>query len=93
MLIIVIYLLIKKKFLSLKPTIKMLSFQFSFVSEAYLMNLDSREVSLEDTFEDNHRKNNLLVLGECPTFGINRSFGSPVKKFSINFSKANTMFF
>ena len=40
---------------------------------------------------DNH-KNNFLVLGECPTYGINGSFGSPDKKFSINFTKANTKF-
>ena len=32
------------------------------------------------------------MLGEGPTFGINGSFGSPEKKFSINFSKANTTF-
>ena len=38
---------------------------------------------------DNY-KNNLLVLGEGPYFGINGSFGSPEKKFSINFSKSNT---
>ena len=37
---------------------------------------------------DNH-KNNFLVLGEGPTFGINESFGLPEKKFSINFSKQN----
>ena len=33
-------------------------------------------------------KNNFLVLGEGPTFGNNGNFGSPEKKFSINFSKA-----
>ena len=33
-----------------------------------------------------------LVLGEGDTFGINGSFGAPEKKFSINFSKANTKF-
>ena len=33
-----------------------------------------------------------LILGECPTYGINGSFRSPEKKFSINFSKANTKF-
>ena len=32
------------------------------------------------------------MLSECPTFGVNVSFGSPKKKFSINFSKANTKF-
>ena len=37
-----------------------------------------------------NRKNNFLVLGAGPTSGINGSFGSPEKKFSINFSKANS---
>ena len=40
---------------------------------------------------DNH-KNNFLVLGEGPPFRINGRFGSPEKNFSINFSKANTIF-
>ena len=35
-----------------------------------------------------NRKNNFLG----PTFGINESFGSPEKKFSINFRKARTKF-
>ena len=38
---------------------------------------------------DNH-KNNFLVLGEGATYGINGSFDARDKKFSINFSKANT---
>ena len=38
-------------------------------------------------------KNYCLMLGESPTCGINGSFGSPDKKFSIKFSKANTKFF
>ena len=37
-------------------------------------------------------KNNFLVLGEGLTYGINGSFGSLEKKFSINFSKASTKF-
>ena len=37
-------------------------------------------------------QNYLSVLGEDPTFGINGNFGSPDKKFSINFSKANKKF-
>ena len=40
-------------------------------------------------FHADNRKNNVLVLGEGPTFGINRTFGSPEKTFSINFSKEN----
>ena len=39
-----------------------------------------------------NRKNKFLVLGEGSTFRINGSFGSPEKKFSINFSKASTKF-
>ena len=39
------------------------------------------------THADN-RQNNFVVLGESPTYGINGSFASPEKKFSINFSKA-----
>ena len=35
---------------------------------------------------------NFLILGSGPIFGINGSFGSPEKKFSINFTKANTKF-
>ena len=39
-----------------------------------------------------NRKNNFLILGEDPTYGINGGFGSPEKKFGINFTKANTTF-
>ena len=39
-----------------------------------------------------NRKNNFLALGEGPTQSINDSTGSPEKKISINFSKANTKF-
>ena len=38
------------------------------------------------------RKNNFLMLGKGPTYGINGSFESPKKKFSINFTKANKKF-
>ena len=37
-----------------------------------------------------NRNNNFLVLGEGPIYGINGSFGSPEKKFTVSFSKANT---
>ena len=33
-----------------------------------------------------------LILGEGDTFGTDRSFGAPGKKFNINFSKAKTRF-
>ena len=39
-----------------------------------------------------NRKNNLFNIRWSPTFEINRRFGSPEKKFSINFAKANTKF-
>ena len=39
-----------------------------------------------------NQKNDFLVLGEGPNFGINWNFNSPEKKFNINFSKANTKF-
>ena len=35
---------------------------------------------------------NFLMLGEGPSFGSKGSFGSPDKKISIKFSKANTKF-
>ena len=37
-------------------------------------------------------QNNFLVIGEGPTYGINGGFGSPEKKFIINFSKGNAKF-
>ena len=43
------------------------------------------------SYVDN-RKNNFLILSEGPIFGINESFGSPEKSFSINFSIANKAF-
>ena len=39
-----------------------------------------------------NRKNNYIILGEGPTFGINGCFGLPEKAFSINFTKASTKF-
>ena len=38
------------------------------------------------------RKNDFLVLGEGPAYGINGSFGSTEEKFGIDFSRANTKF-
>ena len=40
--------------------------------------------------QSDNRKNNFLILGKGPTFGINWSFGAPEKKFDFNFSEANT---
>ena len=39
-----------------------------------------------------NRKNNFLIIGKGPTIGINGSFGSPDKEFSLNFIKARTNF-
>ena len=39
-----------------------------------------------------NRKNNFLLLGEGPTYSIKERFGSSEKRFSINFSTANTKF-
>ena len=51
--IIVICLLMEKKSLNLKLTIKMLTFQHNFVSEVFLMDLEkSREVSLNGNVYD-----------------------------------------
>ena len=44
------------------------------------------------SYASNHN-NNFLVLGEGTTFGINERFGSPEKKFRINFSKSNAKFY
>ena len=37
-------------------------------------------------------KNNFLVLGDGPTFGVNGGFGASEKKFYINFTKEKTKF-
>ena len=50
-------------------------------------------VDISLSYHSNNRRNNFLVLEEGPTSEINGSFGSPEKKFTINFSKANTKFF
>ena len=54
---------------------------------ARMFDVDNSSSSHADNF-----KNNFLVLGEDPTFTVNRMFGSPDKMFSINFSKGNRKF-
>ena len=39
-----------------------------------------------------HIKNDFLILGEGPTFGINGRFDASEKKFDVNFSKAKKQF-
>ena len=63
------------------------SFGNDYATNAIIFGVDNNSSSHADNL-----KNNLLVLGEGDTFGINGSFGAPEKKFSINFSKANTKF-
>ena len=45
---------------------------------------------LKIVHHSDNRKKKFLILGIGPNFGINRSFGAPEKKFSINFSKTKT---
>ena len=59
-----------------------------YVYRGYGITFDSAGSS---SHSDN-RKNNFFILGEVPTFGINTKFVLPKKKFSINFTKANTKF-
>ena len=49
-------------------------------------------VDNSSSFNGANQKNNFLVLGESPTYGINGSFVSPENFYSISFSKANTKF-
>ena len=53
-----------------------------FARNVIVFGVDNNSSSHSD-----NRKNNFLILGECPTYGINGSFGVPEKKFSINFTK------
>ena len=62
------------------------SFHNDFARNVVIFGVDNSSSAHFD-----NRKNN-LILGEGPTFGINGSFGSPEKKFEINFSKVNTKF-
>ena len=51
------------------------SFNNDFARNVILFGVNSSSSSHSD-----NRKNNFLVLGEDPTYGINESFGSPEKK-------------
>ena len=63
------------------------SFDDDFARNVVIFGVDNSSSSHSD-----NRKNNFLILGEGSTYGINRSFDAPEKKFSINFSKVNTKF-
>ena len=61
------------------------SFDHDFARNVITFGVDKSSWSHSESF-----KNNFLILVEVPTFGINGSFESPEKKFSIRFSNANT---
>ena len=60
------------------------SFDNDFARNIIIFGVDNSSSSHSD-----NRKTIFLVLGESRTYGINGSFGSPEKNFSINFTKAN----
>ena len=64
---------------------------WSFVSEVD-RNLVIFGVDNSLSFHSDNYKNNFLILGEGPTYGINENFGLPEIKFCISFFKANTTF-
>ena len=49
-------------------------------------------VDISSSSYSDNRKNNFLILGGGPTYGINGSFGSPEKRFNINFTKSSSKF-
>ena len=59
----------------------------NYIYNGYKITFDSDNISPS---QSDNRKNNFLILGKGPTFGINGSFGAPEKKFDFNFSEANT---
>ena len=61
------------------------SFRNGTARNVIIFGIDSSSSSHVD-----NRKNNFLILGLGPNFGINASFASLEKKFSINFTKENT---
>ena len=63
------------------------SFDIDFARNVIIVGVDNSSSSHSD-----NSKNNFLILGEGPTYDINKSFGSPEKKFNINFTKSSTKF-
>ena len=61
------------------------SFDNDFIRNVVTFAVDNSSSSYSD-----NRKNNFSISGEGPTYDINGSFGSPEKKFNINFTKVNT---
>ena len=63
------------------------SFDICFARNVIIFGVDNSSLSHSDNC-----KNNSLILGKDPTFRSNGRFSSPEKKFSIDFTKANTEF-
>ena len=63
------------------------SFDNDFPRNVIILGVDNSSSS-----HSYNRKNSFLMLGDGPTYSIKGSFGSPEKKFNINFAKANTKF-
>ena len=59
-------------------------------NNATARNVEICGVDNSSSFQAENCKDNFVVLGEGSASGINRSFGSPKKKYSMNFSEANT---
>ena len=58
----------------------------------YSRNVKTFGVDNSSSSHTDNWKNSFLVLRKEDTFSTNRIFGVPDKKFSINFSKAKTIF-
>ena len=63
------------------------SFDNDFAGNALISGADNSSSSHSD-----NRKNDCLILGQDPTYGISGSFRLPDKKINISFTKANTKF-
>ena len=63
------------------------SFDNETATNVIIFGVDSSSSSHID-----NRKNNFLILGLVPIYGINGKCGSEGKKFSVNFSKSNRRF-
>ena len=63
------------------------SFDNDFAVNAIIFYVYNSSSSHSDNYQ-----NNFLILGEVPTYSINRRFGSLEKKFGINFTRVNTKF-
>ena len=65
---------------------------FVFFGNNFLRNVVIFGVCNSSSSHSDNCKNKILILDECPISDIKGSFGSAERKFSINFTKANTKF-